>query len=159
MLTDGVQFSATKFSEIIYSALIVNQPEWADDFIKQYSHELGPDVRENTVNYGRALCAFHVGKYDAAQDFLYAITVMNFSVRISIKILLIKIYYDKNELNFHNIDTHPINSELEALRQLTRPGSNTKSAFSIEKRKLLKKKPSIPTILKPSKSNSQRFNL
>lgn len=127
ILTNDVQFSPRKFNQIVYSALLANQPEWADDFIEQYSHELGPDVRENTVNYSKALCAFHVGKYDVAQDFLYAIDkVLNVSIRIHIKILLIKIYYDKNDLNFHNIDTHPINSELEALRQLTRPGNNIK---------------------------------
>jgi len=52
---------------------------------------------------------------------------MDFQVRITnVKILFIKIYYDKNNLNLHNIDTHPINAELEALRQLTHPGSDTK---------------------------------
>jgi len=127
MLTEGVQFSALKFIQIVDTGLAVNQPEWTNKFIEQYSHELGPDVREDTVNYTKALYAFHIGRYDVAQDFLHVVDkVMDYRVRLQMKTLLIKIYYDKNELTFDNIDTHPINSELDALLQLIRPGSNIK---------------------------------
>jgi len=136
-LTEGVQLSAQRFILIIHTALAVNQPEWTNEFIEQYGEELGPDVREDIVKYGKALCAFHAGKYDIAQDFLNVMEkVMDSWVLIEIKILLIKIYYDKSELTFDNIDTHPINSELEALIQLTRPGSkinmsdNTRLGFA-----------------------------
>ena len=125
ILTDQVQFSASKFIEIVETGLKVNQPEWINEFIQKYSPELGPNLREDTVNYSKALYAFHFNKYNLAQDFLHAVNKMNLWL---MKVLLIKIYYDKNELTFDNIDTHPINSELEALLQLTRPGGNTKAS-------------------------------
>jgi len=132
ILTAGIRFSERKFVFIIKSALSMNQPEWADNFIEKYSNELRPDVRENTVNYGKALYAFYIGEYSRAKDFLHMIDkVTDFSTRLRIKMLLIKIYYDNNELTSHNIDTHPINSELESLKQLIRPGTSSKlSEFS-----------------------------
>jgi len=127
ILTEGVQFAALKFIQIVKTALAVNQEEWTNKFIEQHSRELGPDVREDTVNYTKSLCAFHINKYDVAQDFLHNIDkIMNPWDRMDMKILLIKIYYDKNELTLYNIGTHPIDSELDALLQLIRPGSNIK---------------------------------
>jgi len=121
------QFPDTTFIQVIKTGLKANQQEWVNDFVEEYTHELSPDVRENTINYGGALYAFYIGKYDAAKDFLYNVnTITDTIARMQIKILSIKICYDNNELKFDNVDTHPINSELEALQQLTRPGSGTK---------------------------------
>jgi len=127
--TKDTAFSPHQFIQIISTALKLNKTTWANDFIIKYGDKLSPDLRNNMLNYGYALCAFEAGKYDVAHDFLSQIdTIEDFIFRLRIKILLIKIYYDKNELTYKNIDTHPINTELETIKHFVLPSTNKKIA-------------------------------
>lgn len=127
--TKDIAFSPHQFIQIISTALKLNKITWANDFIAQYGNQLSPNLRDNMLNYGYALCAFEAGKYDAAHGFSSQIdAIEDFIFRLRIKILLIKIYYDKNELTYKNIDTHPINAELEAIKHFVLPSTNKKIA-------------------------------
>ncbi len=127
--TKGTAFSPHQFIQIISTALKLNKITWANDFIIKYGDKLSLELRNNMLNYGHALCAFEAGKYDLAHDFLSQInTIEDFIFRLRIKILLIKIYYDKNELTYKNIDTHPINNELETIKHFVLPSTNKKIA-------------------------------
>jgi len=70
------------------------------------------------VNYYFALKCFHQKQFDKAQDHLLQISQSeDFTYSLNFKILLIKIYYESDDLSIDNLDTHPINYELETMRQ------------------------------------------
>jgi len=71
--TEDIRFSEHQFIQMISTALELNQLEWTDDFMEVYGDKLAPDLRENILNYGKALRAFQAGMYDEAQDFLNTI--------------------------------------------------------------------------------------
>jgi len=130
--TKDVVFSPHQFVQIISTALQLDKITWANNFIAQYGDKLSPDLRNSMLNYGRALCAFEARAYNDAQDFLNQIdSIEDFLFRLRIKILLIKIYYDKKELTYRNIDDHPMNAELEAIRHFVLPSANKKWQKSV----------------------------
>jgi len=117
-------FSADEFVEIFRYGLLLNKIEWVDMFFEKYKNKLLPNLRDNILNYCQGIYAFHKQDYDLAQEYLNNIdTTKDFFYHIHYKILLLQIYYDKNEFNLSNIDTHPINYELEALRQYLLPST------------------------------------
>lgn len=113
-----VYFSNHQFTHIIKNALLLGETNWADAFVEEYQHELPVAVREDMVNYYFALKYFYQKQFDKAQDYLREISQSeDFTYSLNFKILLIKIYYESNDLTIDNIDTHPINYELETMRQ------------------------------------------
>jgi len=125
--TAGLYFSIHQFVNIVYNALLLNRVDWTNTFIQQKKTELNPDMKESIVNYCRALAAFQIKDYGLAQDYLIKInTAEDFAYHIHFKILLIKIYYEQEVLTLDNIDTHPINYELDAIRHYIMSTRNTK---------------------------------
>ena len=113
-----VYFSMHQFIHIIKNALQLGETDWADAFVEEYQHELQPQVREDMVNYYFALKYFHQKQFDKAQEHLAQISQSeDFTYSLNFKILLIKIYYESNDLTIENLDTHSINYELETMRQ------------------------------------------
>jgi len=77
------------------------------------------------LNYCHALSAFDREQYDTAQTYLHQKdTTKDFIYQLGFKILLIKVYYEKNDFTFSNVDTHPINYELDAIKQYVLPSTN-----------------------------------
>jgi len=113
-----VYFSMHQFTHIIKNALQLGETNWADAFVEEYQHELQAQVREDMVNYYFALKYFHQKQFDDAQNYLSKISQSeDFTYSLNFKILLIKIYYESGNLSIDNLDTHPINYELETMRQ------------------------------------------
>ncbi len=113
-----IYFSTHQFTHIIKNALQLDEVSWADDFVEVYQHELQPQVREDMANYYRALKYFHQKQFEEAQKYLSNINQSeDFAYSLNFKILLIKIYYESDKLTIDNLDTHPINYELETMRQ------------------------------------------
>lgn len=113
-----VNFSNHQFTHIIKNALQLGETTWADTFVEEYQHELATAVREDMVNYYFALKYFYQKQFDQAQDYLSQVGHSeDFTYNLNFKILLIKIYYESNNLTIDNLDTHPINYELETMRQ------------------------------------------
>lgn len=130
--TTGVYFSSPLFAEIVQTALSLNKLTWTDDFLTDYGDKLPPESKDNTLNYCLALAAFQKKDYDLAQEHLMGVhTAEDFIYHLKFKILLIKIYYDKNELTFANAEEHPINNELKALIQYVLPSTNKKMSETI----------------------------
>jgi len=151
----GIAFSTHQFINIVNNALRLNKIEWTEDFIIQYKEKLDVEVKGNTLRYCTALMCFQTKEYSAAQDYLIKINnVEDFIYHIRFKILIVKIYYDRKVLTLDNVDTHPINYELDAIRHYVMSTRNTKmpesmreassiysNASSTEKRKSSIKKP------------------
>lgn len=121
----GTYFSEHQFVHIVKTALALNEIDWIQTFFKEHKNLLNPKVQDVFVNYYQALLAFELKEYDKAQDHLKEInTADDFAYHIQFKILYIKIFYDTNTLNIDNAETHPINYEVEALRQYLLEGNN-----------------------------------
>ncbi len=115
--SEVVYFSQHQFIHIVKNALKLNESIWAAHFIQEYKKELSPDVKENISSYAFALMCFHNHKFEEAQDFIAKISsTEDFVYHLELRILLIKIYYEST-LTVDNIHEHPLNYELEALRQ------------------------------------------
>lgn len=122
-------FSEHQFIHIVKTALALNEIDWVQTFFKEHKNLLNPKVQDVFVNYYQALLAFELKEYEKAQDYLGQInTADDFAYHIQFKILYIKIFYDKKMLNINNADTHPINYEIEALRQFLLEGNNKNMA-------------------------------
>jgi len=128
----GVYFSPNSFVEIVQTALSLNKLAWTDQFLLEYGEELPAHSKDNTLNYCLALAAFHKGDYNLAQKHLmYINAVEDFAYRMKFRVLLIKIYYDSHELTFDNAEEHPINNEVETLRQYVLPSTNKKMSENV----------------------------
>jgi len=125
----GIYFSEHQFVHIVKTALALHEIDWIQTFFEEHKNLLNPEVQDVFVNYYQALLAFELKKYDKAQDHLSKInTADDFVYHVQFKILYIKIFYDKKNLNIDNADTHPINYEVEALRQYLLEGNNKNMA-------------------------------
>jgi len=123
----GIYFSEHQFIHIIKNALILDKKEWVNTFVEHHHELLNPNVHHNIFNYSKALIAFQHQQFEDVQDYLIKINNSeDFVYHVEYKILYIKIYYDSNKLNIDNIDTHPINYELEAIRHYVRPEKQAK---------------------------------
>jgi len=132
--TTQLYFSIHQFVNIVSNALLLKKTNWTNNFIQQYQVQLSPDTRDDILKYCHALVAFQIKDYDTAQDYLIKINnVEDFIYHLQFKILFIKIYYEQEVLTLDNIDTHPINYELEAIRHYVMSTRNTKmSKYSRE---------------------------
>lgn len=129
--TTGTYFSEHQFINIVKTALTLQKINWVQLFFKQHNTLLNPNVRSVFVNYYQALIAFELKEYEKAQGYLNLINTANdFAYHIQFKILHIKILYDMQSISITNADTHPINFEMEALRQYLLEGNNKNMAES-----------------------------
>ena len=113
-----LNFSNHQFTHIIKNALQLGENQWADTFVEEYQRELAATVREDMVNYYFALKHFHQKDFDKAQGCLRRISQSeDFTYTLNFKILSLKIHYESNTLTIDNLDSHPMNYELETMRQ------------------------------------------
>jgi len=128
----GIYFSHHQFVNIVINALEMNKIEWVNDFINTYSTKLHPKIKKDILNYSYALVQFHLKQYDKAQNYLIKITSSeDFTYHLKFKILLVKIYYELQELKIKNADSHPINYELESIRHHIVSTRNKKMSESL----------------------------
>jgi len=128
----GIYFSSHQFINIVSNALRLNEINWTGSFINEHSEELSPDIKEDILNYSYALLYFKTKELDKAQEHLINTkTPKDFVYHLKFKVLLIKIYYELQELNIDNADTHAINYELEAIRHYIVSTRNKKMSESM----------------------------
>jgi len=114
----GTYFSEHQFVHIVKTALALHEIDWVQVFFKEHKNLLNPKVQDVFVNYYQALLAFELKEYDKAQGYLGQInTADDFLYHVQFKILYIKIFYDKKNLNIDNADTHPISKPSKTTSQ------------------------------------------
>jgi len=128
----GIIFSTHQFINIVRNALLMNKIEWVKEFVAQYKCQLHIKHKEDILNYGQALLHFHLREFDKAHLYLSSInSPEDFTYHLNFKVLLIKIYHEFCELSIDNADTHPINYELEAIRNHIVSTRNKKMSESL----------------------------
>ena len=96
--------SPWRFRNVIQLALMEHDYEWAEYFINHFSHRLLKEYRDNAVNYNLANLKFHQKKYDEVIPLLIHVTYQDINYALICKILLLKTYFDMNEIEaFHSL--------------------------------------------------------
>lgn len=82
------------FRNIFQTAVRTNNIEWAEDFINRYRKELHPQNRDNMYCYGCAYIYFEKNMLDRSLEYCLKVKQDYFALKIDIKILLLKLYFD-----------------------------------------------------------------
>lgn len=96
LLSDNV-LSPWHFKNIIKAAFNLKQYEWVGNFIKNYYQKLEPSFQEDALNYNLADLYFHQKDYGQAIQYLYQVQQSDIHYALGAKVMLMKIYYEKDE--------------------------------------------------------------
>ncbi len=107
------RLSPITFNNIFRSALLLKKLDWAESFVGSYAKYLEPGKRESIVNYSKARLLYEKKRYDEAQEMLVFSNFGDINLQLSAKVLLAKIYYEKDEFD-------ALESLLESLRSFLR---------------------------------------
>lgn len=91
--------SLLMYEAILSSAIALGETDWAEDFALEYIEEVHPDQRENLKNYALAQLYFAKGNYDYALANYQKINQEVFVLKLNVKVLLLKIYYEISEFD------------------------------------------------------------
>lgn len=110
LLKDG-ELLATKYSNIVALSLLVGG-KWVDwvmnDFLETYKPFLAKETRDTTYNLNRARVEYTLGNYDVALIALQDIRHDGLFNEITARILQIKIYWKKQELDLLSSALHSL---------------------------------------------------
>jgi hypothetical protein len=98
LIRDG-EFSRFAFNNIVTTALPLNELEWLEDFINTYKSLINPRYRESNFSYNLAKIKIAKKEYNEAMGLLLKVDDKDILVNLDAKVLLLKIYYEKNEFD------------------------------------------------------------
>ncbi len=97
-LFDDGYLSNRTYSNIIKLALMDRQYDWAETFIHEYNESLPPRYRKEALHYNLGELYYHRENYDAAHAELIQLNFRDGQNTLGSRILLIKIFFEKGEL-------------------------------------------------------------
>jgi hypothetical protein len=83
------------FTSITETALSFGEIKWTEDFINEHKHLLPPEVSETVLNICSAKVEFEKGNFEEALSLLNNVKTKTLERVKEIKIILLKIYYEK----------------------------------------------------------------
>jgi len=92
-------FSHSFFYSQVKSAVLLNKYDWAQNFIKNFSHIIFSDYRESTINLSLALLCFWKKEYDKSLSHLTRVKYEDNFYTLQIKNITSFIYYEKNDFS------------------------------------------------------------
>ncbi|MBK7939016.1 MAG: hypothetical protein IPJ82_18945 [Lewinellaceae bacterium] len=99
ILIENNQIARYVFSNAVAFAMKVGEFDWAENFIEDYQQYLEEKHRKGTVNFSLARLYFEKGDYDKAQRYLVEFEYDDMLQNIVAKTMLLKIYYEQDELD------------------------------------------------------------
>ncbi len=82
------------FRNIFQTAIRISELKWAEEFIIKFRRELHPINRDSMFYYCYAYIFFESGNFDKALEYILKIKQDYFALKIDIKILHLKIYFE-----------------------------------------------------------------
>jgi hypothetical protein len=82
------------FAAAVQNAAKLKEFDWISGFINNYKERLDPETAEETTNYSFAIVEFEKGGYEISLKYLSTIQPERLNRKISVKNLLIRIYYE-----------------------------------------------------------------
>lgn len=99
VLLENNAVSSTTFGNAVGSALRLNEYGWAEKFIEDFKHHLGEKERNSITNFNLARIYASKGALEKAQMLLTQFEYDDMSFNIIAKTMLLKIYFEKSELD------------------------------------------------------------
>ena len=97
------------FKNILQNAAELKEFEWAENFIETYKDELRVDYREAVYCYCKAFIEAERNNYEKALEYLSKLQTDELYLKIDLKLLQLRLYYELNEY-----DT--LNSAIDSIR-------------------------------------------
>lgn len=86
--------SVLLYRNIMNMAISLQEYDWFENFIKDFTEKLKPEFRENMENLAKSNLYFERGKYEDALGCLSKISYDVFMYKVDIKNLMLRIYYE-----------------------------------------------------------------
>ncbi|MCB0526886.1 MAG: hypothetical protein KDC61_06370 [Saprospiraceae bacterium] len=99
ILIENNQITRYLFSNAVAFAMKIGEFDWAESFIESYQQYLEEKHRNGTVNFSLSRLYFEKGDYDKAQRYLVEFEYDDMLQNIVAKTMLLKIYYEQDELD------------------------------------------------------------
>ena len=96
--TNGM-ISQQDYKNIITVGLHIKEFDWTENFIQKYTHRLPKETQDNDLNYNLAKAYFHKKDYEKVIEQLREVEYKNLSYALGGKMMLLKTYYELDELN------------------------------------------------------------
>ncbi len=102
------EMTAQRFKNILVAAINLNELEWAEKFVSQYSPRVQPEYRESMHFYSLALLSFSRKDYGNSLQNINRVKNDYFILKMDIKSWTLKIYYELGYLDqvFSYIDSY-----------------------------------------------------
>lgn len=99
ILLENNMLSPWTFSNITLLALKLKEYSWAENFIDECSPYLNESFRSNAYHYNKALLHFEKTDFGLAQKMLMSVQYDDVFYAVKSKMLLMRIYYEENQLD------------------------------------------------------------
>lgn len=86
--------TTSRFLKILQNAIDIKEFDWAENFVRDYSGKLSPDITANMKNYSFARIHLSKGNYDKAVEFASKVKFLTFNLNFQTKILKLKSFYE-----------------------------------------------------------------
>ncbi|MEM7370204.1 MAG: hypothetical protein AAF587_16470 [Bacteroidota bacterium] len=98
IIFDRGELAHTDYKNIVTVALRLKEYDWVEDFIHQYKERVQASFRENVFNFSLASYFFETDQSKQAIRLLQGVEFTDVYYQISARQLLLRIYYESNEL-------------------------------------------------------------
>lgn len=99
ILLENNVVSRYTFGNAVGAALKMGEYDWAEKFIQDFQHHLDEKQRNSIVNFNLSRVYFEKGDYNKAQRLLTQFEYDDMLFNIIAKTMLLKIYYEQDELD------------------------------------------------------------
>lgn len=82
------------YRNVILTANLLKEFEWADNFIDKYSNELKPEFRDNMKYYSQAIIRCSTGEFEKSLEYASKVKYDLVNFKVDLKILMLKIFYE-----------------------------------------------------------------
>ncbi len=113
ILIENGTISKAAFLNAVSAALRVEEHNWAENFIDKFQIYLDEKHKDSTVFFNLARLHIAKGDYDKAQRLLAGFDYDDILLNILAKIMLLKIYYEQDELDAYESLTESIRTYIQ----------------------------------------------
>ncbi len=99
MLDHEKKLDPGHFKNIITVGLRLNQYQWTENFIKEYSLQLPTDQQSAALSYNLAQLYFYQNKYDSVLELLQEVDYKDIYYNLNAKSMLLATYYELDEVD------------------------------------------------------------
>jgi hypothetical protein len=115
------------YKNTLQNAAELKEFEWAENFIESYKNELHPDYREAVYCYCKAFLETEKNNFEKSLDYLSKLTTDELYLKIDVKLLQTRLYYELNEYDV-------LNSVIDSMRHFIKSNKfiseNRKTQYS-----------------------------